>query len=356
MEGFLRSVPSHDAVVCSRWHLHAAPEVHIAGAVVAHHYRVGSVGLPVARFGQALHLAAFQVHLVGVAPYRIVFVGIHEDVLSALVEADESFHFILPLCHLSHHLAVGVVEIQVFVSVSHREPQKLVSLGGEDHSIHRLHISFVLFFKQHFVSCPGRHVIPLHPHAVLLSVDLRHVDVFLVWAPCYVCQIHLFFLDALVPAGLQIDLFQRQCVIHPYRDFVAFHSSHRVLYRLCLCFAGFGVHYRVAFHHALVHTVERYLRLSGRPEYSSVYAEFVAVHALAKHYVVPVAVFHQFFVHIQVAVLYLHSLVLFRLQHLLVFLHLFWRKHLRGFAVIHVCLVSSRVHHAFCPWFKDNAA
>ena len=356
VEGFLRSVPSHDAVVCSRWHLHAAPEVHIAGAVVAHHYRVGSVGLPVARFGQAFHLAAFQVHLVGIAAHEVVFVGVHEDVLSALVEADESFHFKLPLGHLTNQVSVGVVEIQMFVSVSHREPQELVPFGGEDHSVNRLHIPFVLLLEEHLLTFARSRVVLLHPHVVLLSVYLRHIDVFLVGAPRDVCQIHLLLLDALVLACLEVDLLHRYGVVNSDGDLVALHSGHRVFYRFRLSLAGFGVHDGVVFHHALIHAVEGQPRLSGRPEDSLVDAELVAVHAFAQHDVITVARLNQLVVHIKASVFCLHTLVCRGFQHILIFIFLLGGEHLRHLSVEHIGLVTSRIHHPLRTRFEDDAA
>ena len=286
-------------------HIDRGIYIHKTGTILVEDHAVGSFVE-----GKAPHLAVFQADAVGVAAGEVVLVGVDEDVLALLVELDEALDLVLALGHLLHQAAVGIVEIEMLVAVTHRKPEELITLGGEHHGLAGFDVAGVGLLEEHFHEGTRRGVVLLEPHVVLLAVHLGNVDILLVRAPGHVSEVHLALVDSGVAAGVEVDKPPGGGLIDTHGHPVALHAGHGVLDGHHLGLAGFGVHQRVVHHHALVHAVEGQAIAVGRPEEAFINTKLVAVHALAEHHIVAVATLHQLALHSEVPVLHLNALTI----------------------------------------------
>ncbi len=267
---------------------------------------------------ETCYLARFDVHRIGGAFRRFFDVGIEENIVALGVGADDVLHLVVALSDLFHKAAVGVVEVDMFVSVAVAQPEELVGLGGQEiESVDGFGVTLVLLFEEHFFQFARLHVVAFEPHVVLLAVNLGDVESLFVGTPREVGEVHLAFGHGGVAAGVEIQRGAFQSVEDAHGNLVTLHPGHGVFYR---CGGGDtcgGVHHRVVGNHALVHTVEGQQVALRRPESAFLDTELRAVHRLSVHDAVAALAHGEHLltaVHIQAAADGVCHLIVFRVK------------------------------------------
>ena len=220
---------------------------------------------------------ALQIDAVQTMMQGVFLVGLENDGLLLLVEAQHLHHDPFALGDLLQFFAVGIKEVKVVIAVLltlHDElrfipGQELDRMQGLYVFVGGLPIEFCKLF-----ACCG--IIRYQPAVVLAAIQLEHIDGLAVRAPgdireIAVCRIASLQVDGLI--GLQ--------VIDPHRHFVRGHSRHRVFVGFIGGAAREDIHLRIVCHHALVHAVEGQSLAVRTPERAFLNTELIPVNTLS---------------------------------------------------------------------------
>ena len=217
-------------------------------------------------------------------------------VFSSGVDSDNRSDVVLALSQrqADDFVASDVVEISLHIAVAFAEPDETVVRAREEvGGVLGLDISVGCLDKQRAHVVAGRHVIDVHLHVVLQTVEFGNENLTAVGTPYYVGQImvggidarcrarnirprtHLGLLVGLEPHGLPIV-----GIVDAQGDLMARHARHRIAYPFDFGLAGVGLEQRILTHHRLVHAVEGQQVTLGAPEDAALDAELVTMDRL----------------------------------------------------------------------------